>query len=232
MEPFEKSVLSRGPDGLVEGTAYLLVESPDALFRVAERPSPALDLVLSKKAELPIAYPGIEGGPSFAVFSDDRPGERWTCDPSREREGIYRYVAEGKERIFRTRPGAMEIVQIPHSGAPIRFEASPRNSSINRLITGVGGSPFKESFSRLDGKKETIIEAPEAWFTISNNSFRLRNGDVKVSFSRPVKRLVIDHRSANPQGKLRVSVAVEACEQLIITIQPGRFPIPEYKHIN
>lgn len=128
--------------------------------------------------------------------------------------------------------GAIEVVQSPYSGTPIRFDANPRNSSINRLITKVGGAIIKESFFRIDGKKETVIEPSEAWFTISNNSFRLRNGDVKVSFSRPVRRLVMDHRLANPQGKLRLSVEVGTCEELIVTIEPGHFPIPGYKHIN
>lgn len=232
MEPFEGLVRSRGPDVLKGGTSYVLVESPATLFRIAEKPSPSLDLILSKKAESPIACPGIEGESSFSVFSDDRPGETWTYDPSREEEGIYRYVTGDRERIFRIRQNAIEVVQIPYSGAPIRFEASPRNSSINRLVTVVDGTLLKERFSRMDDKEETAIEHPEAWFAISNTSLRLRNGDVKVSFSEPIVRLVIDHRSANPQGKLRVSVELKACEQLVVTIQPGHIPIPGYKHIN
>jgi hypothetical protein len=232
MEPFEGLVLSKGPDVLTGRASYVLIESPEALFRIAERPSPSLDLVLSKKAELPIVYPGIEGEPSFAVFGDDRPGDTWIDDPSHEEDGVYRYVAGERERVFRVRRGAIEVTQTPHSGAPIRFEASPRNSSINRLVTRVEGNIFNGSFFRVDGTEETVIESPDAWFTISNTSFRLRNGDVNVSFSRPVKRLVIDHRSSNPQGKLRVSVEVEACERLIVTVEPGHFPIPGYKHIN
>ncbi|MCD6334455.1 MAG: hypothetical protein J7M27_03910 [Candidatus Latescibacteria bacterium] len=232
MEPFERVVLSRGPDVLTGRASYVLVESPEALFRIAETPSPALDLVLSKKAALPIVYPGIEGEPSFAMFSDDRAGGAWTYDSSHEEDGVYRYVAGDRERLFRIRGGVMEVVQTPYSGAPVRFEATPRNSSINRLVTQVNGTIVKERFSRLDGRNETVIESCEAWFTISNTSLRLRNGDMRVSFSGPIKRLVMDHRSANPQGKLRVSVEVEACERLVITIQPGYFPIPGYKHIN
>jgi hypothetical protein len=91
---------------------------------------------------------------------------------------------------------------------------------------------LKEPFFRMDGKEETVVEHPEAWFTLSNTSFRLRNGDVNVSFSKPILRLVMDHRSANPQGKLRVVVQIEACEHLMITIRPGCFPIPGHKHIN
>ncbi|MBI4530206.1 MAG: hypothetical protein HY709_01685 [Candidatus Latescibacteria bacterium] len=105
MEPFEGLVLSRGPDVLTDKDSYVLVESPEALFRVAEVPSPTLDLVVSKRAEVPIVYPGLEGEPSFAVFSDDRPGETWTYDPTHEGEGIYRYETGGRERIFRVRPG-------------------------------------------------------------------------------------------------------------------------------
>ncbi|OPX22368.1 MAG: hypothetical protein B1H02_06290 [Candidatus Latescibacteria bacterium 4484_107] len=232
MEPFERVVLSRGPDVLTGRASYVLVESPEALFRIAETPFPALDLVLSKKAALPIVYPGIEGEPSFAVFSDDRAGEAWTYDSSHEEDGVYRYVAGDRERLFRIRGGVMEVVQTPYSGAQVRFEASPRNSSINRLVTQVNGTIVKERFSRLDGRNETVIESCEAWFTISNTSLRLRNGDMRVSFSGPIKRLVMDHRSANPQGKLRVSVELEACERLVITIQPGYFPIPGHKHIN
>lgn len=211
---------------------HVLVESPEALFRVAEAPSPTLDLVLSKKTELPIVYPGVEGEPSFAVFGDNRLGETWTYDSSHEEEGIYRYVTGGRERIFRVRKGAIEVTQRPHSGAPIRFEASPRNSSINRLVTKVDSTIIKEHFFRIDGRTETVIEPSEAWFTISNNSLRLKNGDVKVSFSKPIRRLVMDHRAANPQGKLRLSVEVEACGELIVTIEPGHWTIPTYKHIN
>lgn len=42
----------------------------------------------------------------------------------------------------------------------------------------------------------------------------------------------MDHRAANPQGKLRVAVEVEAGEELVVTVEPGHFPIPGYKHIN
>lgn len=232
-QAFEGLVLSRGPDVLAgRGTCYVLAESPEALFRIAEMPSPSLDLVLSKKAEFPIAYPGIQGEPSFAVFGDDDPEETWSFDSSHEGEGIYRYVAGDRERTFRIQRGAIEIVQTPYSGAPIRFEASPRNSSINRLVTVVDGSQFRDSFFRADGKDETVFERPDPWFTITNMSSRLRNGDVRVSFSAPIVRLVMDHRSANPLGKLRASVEVEPCAQLIVTIQPGCFPIPGHKHAN
>ncbi len=232
VEPFEGLALSRGPDVLRGSGSYVLAESAAALFRIAETPSPSLDLVLSKRTEFPIAYPGIEGKPSFAVFGDDRPGDSWIGDFGCEGEGVYRYVSKDKERIFRIQRGGIEVAQRPYSGALIRFEASPRNSFINRLVTRVGGELFKERFFRNDGKDETVIEPSEAWFTISNTSLRLRNGDVRVSFSRPIRRLVMDHRAANPQGKLRVAVEVEAGEELVVTIEPGHFPIPGYKHIN
>jgi hypothetical protein len=232
MEPFEGLVFSRGPDVLTGDASYVLIESLESLFRIAELPAPALDLVLSKKAELPIVYPGLTGEPSFVVFSDDRPGETWSYDPTFGVAGSYRYTLGARERIFRLQRGVLEVVQRPYSGVPICFEASPRNSSINRLVTEVAGTIIKERWFQLDGRKETVIEAPAAWFTISNTSFRLRNGDVKVSFSRPVRRLVMDHRSANPQGKLRLSVEAEACEELVVTVEPGHFPIPGHKHIN
>lgn len=269
--PFDGLVQSRGGDVLAGRGAFVIVESPRSLFRIAETPSPALDLVVSKKAEFPIVYPGLEWQPSFVVFSDDRPDEVWEFDGSLEDEGVYRYTVCGrsdgwdgtsgqggtvgqeggrppggtgaadsggcrhkvvKERVFRFGRAAVEVIQTPHSGAAILFEANPRNSIINRLVTRVGGQIVMERFSRLSGEKETVIPFPEPWFTISNNSLRLACGDVKVSFSAGIERITIDHRSANPQGKLRVSVVTEKCDELVVTVEPGRFPVPGYKHIN
>ncbi len=215
--PWDGIVVSEGIDIFGEGH-YVYIETKDSIFRIREDPSPALDYGLSKKAELPVIYPSLEDGSSFCVFKDEGHWKRTELDSEK---GTVRYVSSMKTRSFSVSEGQMQIVQTPYDGKEIFFEANPRMSLFNSLNVEKEGGVVSVSFTSEKGRNETVLNGLGNWFSITNWSPRLKNGDVRVSFNAPIQRLRIDHTCANPFGKLRVWVRLAPAEELRVRVKVG-----------
>jgi len=217
--PFDGVVISEGIDAMAGEGSYVYLETAELIVRIRDDCNPALDYLASKKAELPIAFPSMDGGVSFCVFGDER-DEGWHKELVESQEGKIIYRAGKKTRAFGASGGAITITQHPFSSGEIYFEVLPRGSLFYCLQSEKQGQPVSVPFTRENGRKETILRDLEDWFTVTNWSPRLRYGDVRVSFNTAIRRLKMDHVAANPYGKLRVWVELMPREDLTVKIEP------------
>lgn len=213
--PWVGPIVSEGTDVLGQGR-YVYIETKDSVFRIREDPDPGLDYGVSKKAEIPVIYPSLAGGPSFCVFGD---GWDWTRTGIDLEKGTAEYASSARRRSFRMSDGEMQIAESPYGGEEIFFEATPAMSPFYSLYAEKDGQAIRVPFTQ--GSKETTLNGLNDWFSIGNWSPRLRYGHVRVAFGAPIQSLRIDHTCANAFGKLRVWARLAPSNALTVKVKVG-----------